>query len=365
MKLIMHEANLQYAEWFSSQALNWYDKHGRKHLPWQQAVTPYKVWLSEVMLQQTQVTTVIPYFERFMQRFPTLVDLANAEQDEVLHLWTGLGYYARGRNLHKAANIIVEQHDGEFPTEFEQVLALPGIGRSTAGAILSLSLDQHHAILDGNVKRVLSRFMALTEWPGNKKVEDKLWQVAEAFSPKDRIANYNQVMMDLGATICVRSKPKCEECPVSQHCAAYHQDVISLCPGKKPKKEKPIKHTYMLVLRSQHSVYLYQRPASGIWGGLFSFPEFDDLDSLERQLNQWTTTTEQLDIEQNDEWLFRHTFSHYHLDVQPVIVDVAIKPTFVAESADCWYPLETNMAEELKLGLSTVANKLLALARMS
>ena len=180
------------ANWFSTSVLAWYDQHGRKHLPWQQDITPYKVWVSEIMLQQTQVTTVIPYFERFMQRFPTISDLAAAEQDEVLHLWTGLGYYARARNLHKAAQIMAEQYQGKFPTEFEQVLDLPGIGRSTAGAVLSLSLGQHHAILDGNVKRVLTRFMAVEGWPGQKKVENELWDIAESFSPEQRINNYNQ-----------------------------------------------------------------------------------------------------------------------------------------------------------------------------
>ena len=193
---------------FSDAILAWYDKFGRKTLPWQQQKTPYKVWLSEIMLQQTQVATVIPYFERFIERFPTVADLAAADQDEVLHLWTGLGYYARARNLHKAAKHIVDHHGGEFPTDIEQVIALPGVGRSTAGAVLSLSLKQHHPILDGNVKRTLARCYAVEGWPGKKPVENKLWEIAEANTPAQGVERYNQAMMDMGAMICTRSKPK-------------------------------------------------------------------------------------------------------------------------------------------------------------
>lgn len=358
----MNETNKQHAAWFAKQALSWFDLHGRKHLPWQQDVTPYKVWLSEVMLQQTQVTTVIPYFERFIAQFPTVVDLAAAPQDEVLHLWTGLGYYARARNLHKSAQIITEQYKGQFPTQFDQVLALPGIGKSTAGAILSLSLNQHHAILDGNVKRVLARFMGVTQWPGTKSVEAQLWQVAERFSPKQRIANYNQVMMDLGATLCVRSKPKCHECPVSKHCEAFNQNMVSECPGKKTKKDKPVKFSHMLILKHEQSVYLYQRPMSGIWGGLYSFPEFSSLTEIETQLQNWQIDPTKYDLIAEEPHLFRHTFSHYHLDVQPVLITLLSKPTIVAESADIWFSLDDNEQANQKIGLSAVAQKLLLLA---
>lgn len=191
---------------FGKRIVLWYDKHGRKSLPWQQNKTPYKVWVSEIMLQQTQVATVIPYFERFMASFPTVNDLANAHEDEVLHHWTGLGYYARARNLHKAAQLIRDEHGGEFPTEFDAVLALPGIGRSTAGAVLSLSLGQHHPILDGNVKRVLARHGAIEGWPGEKRVDTALWQLTEALTPKEDIQKYNQAMMDMGANICTDRK---------------------------------------------------------------------------------------------------------------------------------------------------------------
>ncbi len=202
------------ASQFSAQVLDWYDKYGRKTLPWQIDKTPYKVWLSEVMLQQTQVATVIPYFERFMARFPTVTDLANAPLDEVLHLWTGLGYYARARNLHKAAQQVATLHGGKFPETFEEVAALPGVGRSTAGAILSLSLGKHFPILDGNVKRVLARCYAVSGWPGKKEVENKLWSLSEQVTPAVGVERFNQAMMDLGAMICTRSKPKCSLCPL-------------------------------------------------------------------------------------------------------------------------------------------------------
>ncbi len=220
------------ASQFSAQVLDWYDKYGRKTLPWQIDKTPYKVWLSEVMLQQTQVATVIPYFERFMARFPTVTDLANAPLDEVLHLWTGLGYYARARNLHKAAQQVATLHSGKFPETFEEVAALPGVGRSTAGAILSLSLGKHFPILDGNVKRVLARCYAVSGWPGKKEVENKLWSLSEQVTPAVGVERFNQAMMDLGAMICTRSKPKCSLCPLQNGCIATANNSWSLYPGK-------------------------------------------------------------------------------------------------------------------------------------
>lgn len=355
----------QLAPWFQTQVLDWYDKYGRKHLPWQQDITPYKVWLSEVMLQQTQVATVIPYFETFMQRFPTITDLANAPVDEVLHLWTGLGYYARARNLHKAAKHVAEIHGGVFPDSFEEVVALPGVGRSTAGAILSLSLNKPHAILDGNVKRVLSRFLTLDGWPGNGKVEKQFWLAAEALSPSKRINNYNQVMMDLGATVCTRSSPKCLECPLQEKCMAFASNRVADFPAKKPKKDKPIKFTYMLMVVNQGRVYMYQRPASGIWGGLYSFPEFDDLPQVESWLQAHGIVDVDIASEQFE--LFRHTFSHYHLDIQPLLVDCDKQPEVVEESASLWMPIiedadtqsGVEQAAQNKVGLSAVATKLL------
>ncbi|QTH63532.1 A/G-specific adenine glycosylase [Psychrosphaera ytuae] len=345
------------ASWFQNQVLDWYDKYGRKHLPWQQDVNPYKVWLSEVMLQQTQVKTVIPYFESFMSRFPSVVDLANADEDEVLHLWTGLGYYARARNLHKAAKRVRDQYAGQFPTEFDQVLDLPGIGRSTAGAVLSLGDGQHHPILDGNVKRVLTRFFAVQGWPGKKSVENELWQYAEQLTSKTRPSNFNQVMMDLGATVCTRTKPNCDTCPLSDKCLAKAQGRQTEFPFSKPKKEKPIKFCYMLMLVKGDKVQMYQRPKQGIWGGLYSFPEFESLNDVELSLANIKIELE--DVEIDEEALFRHTFSHYHLDIQPIIIRIDDKALGyeIAEHNQLWLPLAPN--ERPKVGLSAVAEKLL------
>ena len=220
------------AETFSRVVLRWFDVHGRKHLPWQRDKDPYFIWVSEIMLQQTQVKTVIPYFEKFIKRFPTIKALAYADIDEVLHLWAGLGYYARGRNLHKAAIMMIENHHGQFPNNIDDAMTLPGIGKSTASAILALSFEQRHAILDGNVKRVLARHFAVEGYPGLRKVEDELWSHADALMPKKRIADYTQAMMDLGATLCTRSQPKCSKCPVQLTCQAYIQTTIRTADEK-------------------------------------------------------------------------------------------------------------------------------------
>ncbi|WP_288062673.1 A/G-specific adenine glycosylase [Rodentibacter caecimuris] len=301
---------------FAESVLRWYDKFGRKHLPWQQNKTLYGVWLSEVMLQQTQVTTVIPYFERFIKTFPNLTALANASQDEVLHLWTGLGYYARARNLHKAAQKIRDEFNGVFPTDFEQVWALPGIGRSTAGAILSSVLDQPYPILDGNVKRVLSRYFAVNGWPGEKKVENHLWHLTEQVTPTARVADFNQAMMDIGAMVCTRTKPKCDLCPMKKNCLAYKDESWAEFPGKKPKKTLPEKETYFLILSKNGKVWLEQRENSGIWGGLFCFPQFESQEDL-------LTYLLSEGISHYQAWpSFRHTFSHFHLDIHPIYAEV-------------------------------------------
>ncbi|OOF52628.1 A/G-specific adenine glycosylase [Rodentibacter genomosp. 2] len=301
---------------FAEAVLRWYDKFGRKHLPWQQNKTLYGVWLSEVMLQQTQVTTVIPYFERFIKTFPNLTALANASQDEVLHLWTGLGYYARARNLHKAAQKIRDEFNGVFPTDFEQVWALPGIGRSTAGAILSSVLDQPYPILDGNVKRVLSRYFAVNGWSGEKKVENHLWHLTEQVTPTARVADFNQAMMDIGAMVCTRTKPKCDLCPMKKNCLAYKDESWAEFPGKKPKKTLPEKETYFLILSKNGKVWLEQRENSGIWGGLFCFPQFESQEDL-------LTYLLSEGISYYQAWpSFRHTFSHFHLDIHPIYAEV-------------------------------------------
>ena len=264
---------------FASRLLNWFDTHGRKDLPWQNPATPYRVWLSEIMLQQTQVATVIPYFERFVQHFPNVVMLAAARQDDVLSLWSGLGYYARARNLHRAARQLIEQYAGDFPDTLELVQALPGIGRSTAGAILSLSRGAPHAILDGNVKRVLARYHAVDGWPGKAAVARRLWQLAEFALPGERAGAYNQAMMDLGATLCTRARPRCGACPVQAGCAAFATQSPERYPGRRDRQPLPVRETCMLVLRdSRQAVLLERRPESGRWGSLWSFPEFADRD---------------------------------------------------------------------------------------
>ncbi|WP_424409595.1 A/G-specific adenine glycosylase [Pasteurella sp. PK-2025] len=301
---------------FAHAVLTWYDKFGRKQLPWQQNKTLYGVWLSEVMLQQTQVATVIPYFERFIQTFPNVTALANAPLDEVLHLWTGLGYYARARNLHKAAQTIRDQYAGEFPTDFEQVWALTGIGRSTAGAVLSSCLDAPYPILDGNVKRVLARYFAVSGWPSEKSVENQLWQYSEQVTPTKQVANFNQAMMDLGAMVCTRSKPKCDLCPLRQDCQANLQHNWQNYPGKKPKKTLPERESYFLILNADGKVALSQRENTGLWGGLYCFPQFDTKSALLAFLSEQG-------IGEYQEWTaFRHTFSHFHLDIYPIYAEV-------------------------------------------
>lgn len=242
---------------FQELVLTWFEKYGRKTLPWQVNINPYRVWISEIMLQQTQVATVIDYFQRFTKRFPTIETLAETPIDEVLPLWSGLGYYARARNLHRCAKIIVEQHHGEFPSTLEQLVELPGIGKSTAGAILSIAFKKQAAILDGNVKRVLQRFFGIREWYGNPATLKQLWEIAETLAPKTKTAEYTQAMMDLGAMICTRSKPKCDLCPLQKSCIAYHENLTTSIPASKPKKQIPTKHTIMLILENKRGeIYL-------------------------------------------------------------------------------------------------------------
>jgi A/G-specific adenine glycosylase len=341
---------------FSNALLAWFDQHGRKNLPWQKNKSIYSVWISEIMLQQTQVATVIPYYDTFMQRFPSVTDLANAPVDEVLHLWTGLGYYARARNLHKAAQQVRDLHAGNFPTTFDEVIALPGIGRSTAAAVLSLSLDQAFAIMDGNVKRVLTRYMAIEGWTGTKKIEDRLWIEAEALKPAavkldesienelteqeykakshaPRYGDYTQAIMDLGATICTRSKPKCDDCPMQSHCLAFAQGKQAEFPFKKPKKQIPTKYTTMLIPSFNGQVLMQQRPPSGIWGGLWGFLETGFDKESEKTTAQALLMLENslLKVNLQDARVrelvtFKHTFSHFHLLIFPVLIELKEPP---------------------------------------
>lgn len=306
---------------FSDQLLNWFEEHGRHDLPWQINRTLYGVWLSEIMLQQTQVATVKPYYEKFLRQFPDITSLANASLDDVLVLWAGLGYYTRARNLHKAAVIIQQQHNGIFPETFDEVLALPGVGRSTAGAILAQTLGQRHAILDGNVKRVLSRYFAIEGWYGKRAVEIQLWEKAEACTPGQRLADYTQAMMDLGATVCKRSSPTCSVCPLQSDCVAHATGRVAELPTSKPRKVLPVKTTRMLLITDESgAVMLEKRPPSGIWGGLWSLPEVEIEDHVEKICQQrWGL---RVDAKADSE-AFRHTFSHYHLDITPCRVSLS------------------------------------------
>jgi len=321
---------------FSNAVVKWHDQHGRKTLPWQLDRTPYRVWISEIMLQQTQVATVIPYFEKFMQRFPDVVALADAEADQVMYYWSGLGYYARARNLHKAAQIIRDNFNGKFPQDLEQVMALPGIGRSTAGAILSLACRQPHAILDGNVKRVLARYFMIDGWYGNTKVLDRLWEKAIQLTPVERVDAYNQAMMDIGSLICTRSKPVCEVCPVKKGCLSLKENKQSEYPTPKPKKNIPVKSVRMAILRNTDNAFLLERrPPTGIWGGLLSFPEIPDNASVAR----WCA--EQFGVTVGKQQVcpaVRHTFSHFHLDITPIVLPVKSRSRHIMDQGQwVWY----------------------------
>lgn len=340
---------------FSEAVLEWFDQHGRHDLPWQEKKTAYFTWLSEIMLQQTQVTTVIPYFEKFRQQFPTVADLARAEPDHVLHLWTGLGYYARARNLHKTAKIIASEYAGEFPQSVAELEQLPGIGRSTAGAILSISTGKRAAILDGNVKRVLARYYAVEGWPGTTAVMKTLWQHAEQNTPFNRVGEYTQAMMDMGATLCTRSKPSCLLCPLQQNCQAYLQGKTATLPSPRPKKILPVKQTLMLLIQDEDNrILLRQRPPSGIWGGLWSLPETSDLRDAVSETGLAIDIDSAVPMEP-----VRHTFSHFHLDITPVKVSLQDKDLtnhVMEEPATLWY----NLRQPQKVGLAAPVKKLLA-----
>jgi A/G-specific adenine glycosylase len=337
---------------FSQAVLTWYEQYGRKSLPWQVEKSSYHVWLSEVMLQQTQVATVIPYFNRFIEHFPQITDLAKAPINDVLYLWTGLGYYARARNLHKAAQLIVDKFNGIFPTKFDDVVALPGIGRSTAGAILSLAQNQHYPILDGNVKRVLARYFTVEGWPGIKTVENRLWQLSEQVTPKHNVEKFNQAMMDIGAMVCTRTKPKCALCPLQNHCLAYKNESWQLYPTKKTKNTIPEKIAYFLMLEYDHAIWLEKRPPSGIWGGLYCFPQFPSKQAIADWLKKQgieTTAPKQLVA-------FRHTFSHFHLDIFPIHCVITKYTKCFNESVGYWYNLKS---DNVKIGLATPVYNLL------
>jgi A/G-specific adenine glycosylase len=338
---------------FAPKLLKWYRRSGRHDLPWQQHPGTYRVWVSEIMLQQTQVATVIPYYHRFIKRFPDVRSLARARIDSVLHLWSGLGYYARARNLHKTAGIINREFAGVFPSEIETLMQLPGIGRSTAGAILSLSLGQSHPILDGNVKRVLCRYHGIQGWPGNRDVEEKLWEIAARQTPRKQTADYTQAIMDLGATVCTRTRPSCGRCPVADGCYAYRHGIQAQLPARKAMKILPVKQTVFTILENRRGeILLEKRPPAGIWGGLWSLPECparEDIPAwIKRQFGSTVAGLKELKP-------LRHTFSHFHLDIRPYLAKFKSEVSVSDRDNIFWY----KPGDDNRLGLAAPVKKLL------
>ena len=341
------------ADSFAARLLCWYDAHGRHDLPWQKPRSPYRVWLSEIMLQQTQVATVIPYFLRFVEKFASIAELAAAPVDDVLAAWSGLGYYSRARNLHKAATICVDQYHADLPKNFVQLAELPGIGRSTAGAILAQAHGMKFPILDGNVKRVLARFHGVRGWPGSTTTQIALWKFAESHTPDSRVTDYTQAIMDLGAAVCTRTKPCCAECPLSNDCIARRDGLTATLPESKPHRALPTRTTMMLILRDESGrLLLERRPPVGVWAELWSLPEADDIE--EAKLGAAS-------VHARDDIVFRHlqpfthTFSHYRLDVTPLAFDIIVKARIAEDSNRRW----VSPTEAAQLGLPAPVRKLI------
>ncbi|MEO6687486.1 MAG: A/G-specific adenine glycosylase [Dokdonella sp.] len=339
---------------FANELLRWYDLHGRKDLPWQKQRNAYRVWLSEVMLQQTQVRTVIAYFERFVEALPTLADLAAAQEDRVLALWSGLGYYSRARNLHRTAKICIERHAGDLPRELAALADLPGIGRSTAAAILAQAFGERHAILDGNVRRVLARWHGVHGWPGATVAQRTLWTHAEEHTPHHRIVDYTQALMDLGATLCTRTRPQCVRCPVASGCVALRDGLTGVLPHSKPKRPMPTRSTTTLIVRdAQGRVLLERRPPTGVWARLWSLPEIDDAANALRELRERYSVDAQ-DPTPLDS--FVHTFSHYHLRITPLLLAGMPNLDRIGDDGDrAW----TSREQRGSLGLPAPVRKLL------
>ncbi|MDE2234311.1 MAG: A/G-specific adenine glycosylase [Gammaproteobacteria bacterium] len=333
--------------------LRWHRGHGRHDLPWQQRRTPYRVWISEIMLQQTRVSSVIPYYQRFLTRFPDVESLAAADPDEVLHLWSGLGYYARARNLQRTAQRIRDQHAGVFPRDIALLAALPGIGRSTAAAILALAFGERHAILDGNVKRVLARVHAVRGWAGSAAVSKKLWALAERHTPAKNLASYTQAIMDLGATVCTRLRPQCPACPLAAICIARRRGMVSRFPAPRPRKNLPLRQARLLLITCKHRVLLEKRPPAGVWGGLWGFPELP----ADRDATDWCRMHLQVSPQMQSAWpVLRHSFTHFHLDIQPLRLEVPEPACIEDNAARVWYDFNS----PARIGLAAPVKKLLA-----
>jgi len=322
---------------FAEAVIDWQRRHGRHALPWQNTRDAYRVWLSEIMLQQTQVTAVIPYYQRFLQRFPDVAALAAAPAEDVMAHWSGLGYYSRARNLHRCARQIVEQYGGCFPADPALLAELPGIGRSTAAAIAAFSAGARAAILDGNVKRVFARVFGIDGYPGTKAVEERMWQRADALLPEHGIEAYTQGLMDLGATLCTRGRPSCQSCPLRQRCVALAEGRVAELPARKPARARPEKQVAMLVVLDRGQVLLERRPDSGIWGGLWSLPEIDadparfDAEAG-RALAPFGAVGACVPLPE-----FFHVFTHFRLRVAPYRVTLARRLELAAEARHLWH----------------------------
>jgi A/G-specific adenine glycosylase len=343
---------------FAQQLIRWQTVHGRHNLPWQNTRDAYRIWLSEIMLQQTQVGTVIPYYLRFLERFPDLAGLAGAPLDEVLALWSGLGYYSRARNLHAAARLVMEGHEGAFPERIEDIVALPGIGRSTACAIAVFAFGARSAILDGNVKRVLTRHFGVAGHPGENKVATALWGLAESLLPARGVATYTQALMDLGATVCTRSRAGCGNCPVSTSCVALASDQVAFLPTPRPKKTTPQKATRMLILRRAGDILLEKRPPSGIWGGLWSLPETamdtDVATHCRTRFGMETTAAGSLPE-------LKHTFTHFRLRIAPQLLDVIHLLPRAEQTGQLWLAPRAALSAAIPTPVRKLLQQLLAL----
>ena len=322
---------------FARRLVRWQARHGRHDLPWQRTRDPYRIWLSEVMLQQTQVATVIPYYRRFLARFPNVRSLAGADLDDVLALWSGLGYYSRARNLHAAAQAVVEDHGGRFPRTRAALESLSGLGRSTAAAIAVFAFGKREAILDGNVKRVLARHFAVRGFPEEKK----LWTLAESELPAKDVEAYTQGLMDLGAAVCTRTRPDCGACPLNRTCEAHGRGAVKAYPEPRPRKRRPLRKTSMLMVLREGEVLLEKRPPAGIWGGLWCFPEADT--------GSGKFPGKKLPI-------LRHEFTHFTLDITPIVCVLESASPRVAEPGQIWLPL----AEAAGAAVPAPVRKLLA-----
>ncbi len=345
---------------FASRIIAWQKQHGRHDLPWQNTRDPYAIWVSEIMLQQTQVAAVIAYYQRFMVRFPTIVSLANATQDEVLQHWSGLGYYSRARNLHSAAQKIVDEFNGVFPQHFDDILSLAGIGRSTAAAVSTFAFDIPQPILDGNVKRVFARHFLIEGWPSTPKIEAQLWQLAEQNMPTFAVVAYTQGLMDLGATLCTRSKPKCAVCPVNISCGAYAENRVATLPTPKPRQLMPQKEITMLILQRGDEVLLEKRPSRGIWGGLWSLPEI----SMQEIASEESRTRFGLEVEAYEPFeIINHSFTHFKLAITPQPLQVLKKPKNEAPNT-LWLSIDDAVNAAIPTPVRTILNTIKALLKV-